>query len=66
MRGLMKRLVTRMYFPNEPANADDRVLQAVPTARRGTLVAQSIDRETKKFRWDIILQGDSETVFFDC
>jgi protocatechuate 3,4-dioxygenase alpha subunit len=64
MRGLLKRLVTRVYFPDEPRNADDRVLRLVPVERRGTLVArQTVSDE---LAWDIILQGVGETVFFDC
>jgi protocatechuate 3,4-dioxygenase alpha subunit len=64
MRGLLKRLVTRVYFPDEPRNADDRVLRLVPVERRGTLVAR---RATSvELIWDIILQGADETVFFDC
>jgi protocatechuate 3,4-dioxygenase alpha subunit len=64
MRGLLKRLVTRIYFPDEPRNADDRVLRLVPVERRGTLVARQITRD--ELEWDVILQGDGETVFFDC
>jgi protocatechuate 3,4-dioxygenase alpha subunit len=64
MRGLLKRLVTRMYFPDEPRNTDDRVLRLVPIQRRGTLVARP--KENGELEWNIILQGASETVFFDC
>jgi protocatechuate 3,4-dioxygenase alpha subunit len=64
MRGLLKRLVTRMYFPDEPRNADDRVLRLVPAERRATLVARPLARD--ELEWDIILQGPGETVFFDC
>jgi protocatechuate 3,4-dioxygenase alpha subunit len=64
MRGLLKRLVTRVYFPDEPRNADDRVLRLVPVERRGTLVARPIASD--ELAWDIILQGAGETVFFDC
>jgi protocatechuate 3,4-dioxygenase alpha subunit len=64
MRGLLKRLVTRVYFPNEPRNADDRVLRLVPVERRGTLVARPTASD--ELEWDIILQGAGETVFFDC
>jgi protocatechuate 3,4-dioxygenase alpha subunit len=64
MRGLLKRLVTRLYFPDEPRNADDRVLRLVPAERRGTLVARS--KASDKLEWDIVLQGAGETVFFDC
>jgi protocatechuate 3,4-dioxygenase alpha subunit len=64
MRGLLKRLVTRVYFPDEPRNADDGVLRLVPVERRGTLVARQT--ASGELEWDIILQGDGETVFFDC
>jgi protocatechuate 3,4-dioxygenase alpha subunit len=64
MRGLLKRLVTRMYFPDEPRNADDRVLRLVPAERRATLVARPRGRD--ELEWDVILQGSDETVFFDC
>ncbi|WP_313622680.1 protocatechuate 3,4-dioxygenase subunit alpha [Achromobacter sp.] len=64
MRGLLKHLSTRMYFPDEAAaNAQDWILSKVPDSRRGTLVAQAADSGV--LRWDIILQGPGETVFFD-
>src|SRR5208337_983774 len=62
-RGLLKRLVTRIYFPGEPLNAGDAVLNAVAPERRSTLVAK-IERPDL-FRFDIVLQGEHETVFFD-
>jgi len=62
-RGLLKRLVTRIYFSDEPANADDRVLDLVPAERRPTLIAQ---KASGGYQWDIVLQGERETVFFDC
>ena len=63
MRGLLKQLSTRLYFPGEPANAQDPVLQRVPAARRATLVAR---RKAKGvLQWNIVLQGRDETVFFD-
>jgi protocatechuate 3,4-dioxygenase, alpha subunit len=62
-RGLLKRLVTRMYFPDEAAANDaDPVLQALSPAERSTLVALS---EDGGLRFDIHLQGAGETVFFD-
>jgi protocatechuate 3,4-dioxygenase alpha subunit len=65
MRGLLKDLVTRMYFPCD-AVASDPVLQLVPDQRRRTLIAErSPDREAT-YVWKIELQGDRETVFFDC
>lgn len=62
-RGLLLRLMTRIYFSDEPANAGDPVLALVPAARRDTLIARRGDDGV--FRFDIRLQGDGETVFFD-
>jgi protocatechuate 3,4-dioxygenase alpha subunit len=61
-RGLIKRLVTRIYFEDEPANAEDPILALAPEGRRGTLIAR---RDGEAWRFDIRLQGDGETVFFD-
>jgi protocatechuate 3,4-dioxygenase beta subunit len=63
-RGLMKRLATRMYFPDEPGNAADLALGLVEPARRATLVAASA--KGGGLAWDVVLQGPGETVFFDC
>jgi protocatechuate 3,4-dioxygenase alpha subunit len=63
MRGLLKQLVTRVYFPDEPANADDPVLKLVPAERRPTLVARR--KGDDALEWNVILQGNNETVFFD-
>jgi protocatechuate 3,4-dioxygenase, alpha subunit len=82
-RGLLRHLVTRMYFPDEEAaNASDRVLNLVDPARRPTLIAHSqggargpgFARPAPQggsppsneavLRFDIRLQGESETVFF--
>jgi len=62
-RGLLTRLVTRLYFEDEPSNGDDPVLALVPAERRPTLVARRTDGD--RYRFDIKLQGDGETVFFD-
>lgn len=62
MRGLLKQLQTRMYFPDDPANADDPVLNLVPTGRRATLVAS---KRGDMLEWNVVLQGKNETVFFD-
>jgi protocatechuate 3,4-dioxygenase alpha subunit len=64
-RGLMKRLVTRIYFPDEPANAADFALSLVPAERRGTLIARKT-APPGRLEWNVILQGAEETVFFDC
>lgn len=63
MRGLLKQLQTRIYFPDDPANADDPVLNLIPPERRGTLIAKR--RVDGEFEWDVVLQGKNETVFFD-
>ena len=63
MRGLLKHLATRMYFPDEPANVRDPLLARVPAARRPTLVARRKSRGV--LEWNILLQGKGETVFFD-
>src|SRR5262249_37999362 len=60
-RGLLDRLVTRIYFPGDPANDTDPVLSTVDPARRATLVAEST---VEGYRFDIRLQGPDETVFF--
>ena len=62
-RGLLHRVVTRIYFEDgAEANARDPVLAAVPAARRDTLLARRTD---DGYRFDIRLQGPGETVFFD-
>jgi len=66
MRGLLRRLVTRIYFPDDPANAGDFVLNLVEPARRGTLIAKKAVGQSGALEWNVILQGDEETVFFDC
>jgi protocatechuate 3,4-dioxygenase alpha subunit len=65
-RGLLDHLRTRVYFDDEAANSDDPVLRLVPEPRRPTLVARRriVDGQTV-YRFDIILQGDQETVFFE-
>jgi protocatechuate 3,4-dioxygenase, alpha subunit len=65
MRGLLRHLSTRIYFPADPHNAADPVLHAVPPARRDTLIAVPSETEANKFEWNVVLQGESETVFFD-
>ncbi|HTQ86007.1 MAG TPA: protocatechuate 3,4-dioxygenase subunit alpha, partial [Candidatus Solibacter sp.] len=64
-RGLQRRLVTRIYFPDEPANASDFALSCVDPARRATLIAQKVAGQSGVLEWNVILQGAGETVFFD-
>jgi protocatechuate 3,4-dioxygenase alpha subunit len=65
MRGLLKRLVTRMYFPDDPLNADDAILNLVEPARRSTLIANKTAGSPGTLEWNVVLQGADETVFFD-
>jgi len=65
MRGLLKHLVTRVYFPDERGNLDDPILELVPKERRGTLIARKNDAAANSLEWNVILQGQDETVFFD-
>jgi protocatechuate 3,4-dioxygenase alpha subunit len=63
MRGLLKQLATRMYFPDEPGNGRDPILKLVPPARQSTLIARR--KSQGVMEWNIVLQGKGETVFFD-
>ena len=67
LRGLLSHAYTRIYFADEAeANAADPVLAAVPAERRATLIAAREESGgTPLYRFDIHLQGDRETVFFD-
>ncbi|MFC3226304.1 protocatechuate 3,4-dioxygenase subunit alpha [Marinibaculum pumilum] len=67
MRGLLTHAYTRIYFADEEAaNAADPVLQAVPAERRDTLLAQREETSYGTvYRFDIRMQGDRETVFFE-
>jgi len=60
--GIPYRYVTRMYFGDEPANGTDAILALVPERRRSTLMAR---RDGNTYQFDIRLQGEGETVFFD-
>jgi protocatechuate 3,4-dioxygenase, alpha subunit len=62
-RGLLKQLVTRIYFADDPSNESDAVLNGIadPAARRTLLAA----RQDGAYRFDVVLQGKGETVFFD-
>lgn len=64
-RGLLKQLYTRLYFAGEAANAIDPVLALVPHERRATLLAKPMPGQPNDWFFEIRLQGESETVFFD-
>jgi protocatechuate 3,4-dioxygenase alpha subunit len=61
--GVLTRHVTRLYFGGDPAVERDAVLQLVPAARRATLIARPVG--PGQYCFDIHLQGERETVFFD-
>lgn len=67
MRGLLTHAYTRIYFSDETAaNSRDPVLQSVPLERRGTLIAKrEYTAAGTLYHFDIHMQGDDETVFFD-
>ncbi|MDQ2998689.1 MAG: protocatechuate 3,4-dioxygenase subunit alpha [Chloroflexota bacterium] len=66
-RGLLNHLLTRLYFEDEPTNADDPVLQFVPASRQATLLARRAAAEhgAMLYHFEIVLQGAGETVFFN-
>jgi len=78
-RGLLKPLLTRLYFQDEPSNAEDPILKLVPPERRSTLItilsAETVAKNgaangpksavDDTFDWTIVMQGEGETVFFD-
>lgn len=61
-RGLLRQVITRIYFPDDPANAIDPVLSSLPVQAQATLLAT---RTADGYRFDIRLQGDDATAFFD-
>jgi len=67
MRGMLTHAYTRIYFSDEEeANARDPVLLNVPEEWRTTLMARRDEASaTPLYRFDIHMQGDDETVFFD-
>ena len=67
MRGMLSHAFTRLYFDDEAAaNAQDAVLQSVPADRRATLVARrDVQPGGVVYHFDIHMQGERETVFFD-
>ena len=65
MRGLLRHLLTRVYFAGDAANGEDVVLKLVPPERRRTLLAEPSQGNLSELSWDIHLQGERETVFFE-
>lgn len=65
-RGLLVHAVTRIYFGDEPDNEKDPVFESVDAGRRSTLLATPLESSSATaYRFDVRLQGEEETVFFD-
>jgi protocatechuate 3,4-dioxygenase, alpha subunit len=64
-RGLLRQLYTRIYFAGDAGLSEDRVLALVPSERRATLMATADPHESATWTFDVRLQGERETVFFD-
>lgn len=62
-RGLVKHQFTAVFLEDDPALQKSAILDQVPGARRPTLIATKTG--PGQYRWDIRMQGDQETVFFD-
>lgn len=62
-RGILTHYVTRLYFADDPVTAADPILKLVPEGRRQTLLAQPMS--ANEYRFDVVVQGQNETVFFD-
>jgi len=63
---MLRQIYTRLYFSDEAANGADPILNLVPAERRQTLVAMKETRGGQPlYRFDIRVQGERETVFFD-
>ena len=68
MRGLLLHAFTRIYFDDQAAaNAEDPILKLVPEDRRPTIIARKRQAQGNAvvYHFDVQMQGDDETVFFD-
>jgi protocatechuate 3,4-dioxygenase alpha subunit len=64
-RGLIKQLVTRIYFPGDDHDADP-VMMHIPAERRSTLIAKALDEQPGLYGWNVAIgSGQHETVFFE-
>jgi protocatechuate 3,4-dioxygenase alpha subunit len=65
-RGMLRQSYTRIYFADETANASDPILALVPADRRDTLIAKkTVKSGHPVYTFDIHMQGEQETVFFE-
>lgn len=62
-RGIQTQYLTRLYFADDPDAASDPVLKLVPEHRRHTLLAQPTS--AGEYSFNVVVQGENETVFFD-
>jgi protocatechuate 3,4-dioxygenase alpha subunit len=62
-RGLVKHQFCAVFLSDDAGLADSAILNQVPAARRATLIADKVSE--REYRWDIWMQTDKETVFFD-
>ncbi len=62
-RGMLRQVYTRIYFADEAGNASDPILALVPADRRDTLIAKK--QADGVYRFDIRVQAENETVFFE-
>lgn len=62
MRGLLRPVITRIYFADDPAIESDPLLASVDEPARRTMIASPVD---DGYRFDIRMQGEGETAFFD-
>jgi protocatechuate 3,4-dioxygenase alpha subunit len=64
-RGMLRQFYTRVYFAGDPANVEDPILALVASERRGTVMAHPDPLNPQAWNFDIHMQGEQETVFFD-
>ena len=64
-RGMLKQFYTRVYFSGDAANPEDPVLALVPEERRKTLMAHPDAAKPGHWNFEVRMQGECETVFFD-
>ncbi|MBV8376649.1 MAG: protocatechuate 3,4-dioxygenase subunit alpha [Verrucomicrobia bacterium] len=65
MRGLLYRLITRIYFSDEPGNANDPLFRSIEPGRQDSLLAKGDPVQPHRYEWNVYLQGENESVFFD-
>ena len=65
-RGMLLHPSRACISPTTAARREDPLLATIDPGRRDTLVASRLERDGRTvYQWDIHLQGDRETVFFD-